>query len=54
MVQEPISEEALKASLEAGTETVEDVQVVEKEKPAEEPVEGTEAPAPASAPTEEK
>ena len=54
VVQEPISEEALKASLEAGTETVEDVQVVEKEKPAEEPVEGTEAPAPASAPTEEK
>ena len=54
VVQEPISEEALKASLEAGTETVEDVQVVEQEKPAEEPVEGTEAPAPASAPTEEK
>jgi large subunit ribosomal protein L25 len=58
-VQAPISEEALKASLEAGTETVDDVKLVEKEK-KEEVIEDEaglpagKAGAPGSAPVAEK
>lgn len=51
LIQEPISEEELKAQLEApATGTVEEVEVIKKEKPEEEPAEeGATAP---SAPTE--
>ncbi|MBP9822531.1 MAG: 50S ribosomal protein L25 [Candidatus Pacebacteria bacterium] len=49
-VQAPISEEALAASLESGTETVDDVKIVEKEKKDDEILD--EAEAPAAAPTE--
>ncbi len=52
LVKEPISEEALKASLEAGTETVDDVALVEKEKSADAVLD--EAEAPAAAPATEK
>lgn len=48
LIQEPISEEELKAQLETPTVTAEDVEVIKKEKPIEEPAEE----APASAPTE--
>lgn len=43
MVQEPISEEELQASLEQSTTTVEDVEVIEKKKEEEVPVEGEES-----------
>ncbi len=51
IAQEPISEEALKASLETTTTTVDDVEIVEKEKGADEVLdeaEGVAAPAPES------
>ncbi len=51
-VQEPISEEELKASLEAPTTDVSAVEEIEKEKKEEEPVEEGETPA--AAPAEEK
>jgi|SRR3989344_2943387 len=44
-VQEPISEEELKAQLEAPTTAVEDVEKIEKEKPEEEPTAEGETPA---------
>ncbi len=44
-VQAPISEEALAAALETTTETVDDVQIVEKEKKADEVLDEAEAPA---------
>ena len=50
-VQEPMSEEELQKALEAPTETVEDVKVVEKEKEEQVPVEEGETPA---SPQEEK
>ena len=53
-VQAPISEEALAASLEAGTETVDDVAIVEKEKDADAVLDEAEAPATPVAPTEKK
>ncbi len=45
VVQEPISEEALKAALETTTETVDDVAIVEKEKDADAVLDEAEAPA---------
>lgn len=53
-VQAPISEEALKASLESGTETVDDVALVEKEKKADEVLDEAEAPVPVATPAEDK
>jgi len=53
-VQEPISEEALAASLETTGETVDDVETVEKEKSADAVLDEAEAPASAVAPTPEK
>jgi len=47
LIQEPISEEELKAQLEApAASTLEDVEVIKKEKPEEEPGEEAEAPKP--------
>jgi large subunit ribosomal protein L25 len=40
LIQEPISEEQLKADLETPTSTTEDVEIIKKEKPEEEPTEG--------------
>ncbi|MDP3955393.1 MAG: 50S ribosomal protein L25 [bacterium] len=52
-VQEPISEEALAASLETPSETIDDVRIVEKEKDADAVLDETEAPATAPEPKKE-
>src|SRR3989344_1426364 len=52
-VQEPISEEALAASLETPSETIDDVKIVEKEKDADAVLDETEVPATAPEPKKE-